>query len=725
MTEYIYTPLENPGSEIRLLTIPWRITQYQQDRMYEPLTGRLSHHYLPGTDFAPTQRLFRGFRLPAFTALSYVWGDPTLSHEIFIDGKRLAITANLHAMLWRLHIDSIADITIWADAICINQEDLAERSAQIQLMRQVYHLAAVVRIWLGIGKRETSRGMQFIAYISGSKQAQISRYLAREEKANTDAPASRTAASVPKKILLTPVALLLIATGLLLGVAGRTLISLSQPIMLTGDVLNNATQDTKKTLMSISDASYQRIINDLTSWRPTSHALKKAQTKEANFGEIAHLINQWLISKPDWFTRMWVVQEVGAASNVFIQCGRCLVTWTDFLRAVCYLHFTNKSPVKDIERVIALEQIRTAWARGMRPPLQDLIYECRRRRSTDARDKIYALLGLMGDSMSDFLRPDYSKSINEVYANVARHFITQTKSLNPICGQQAQGRLEDLPSWVPDFALDQNLAPSPLVAVAGNKNIFFASGRDKRSEYSLARRNRNNEEWHLLPVRGLVIGTVSSISVLVGPVKDRPSDSPERRWHHTLAIASSLLETTQKTSNRLGEFSRGLREYVKFLDSEDPPELRGTTSDETFARDLCSIGNDNIVSTFVQSLLCGRFSPQERLNDNHVEGILASFNTRLPLGYLDRFPTAFESGIRRRRLIVTEDGYIGAAPAETVVSDLVCVLFGCSVPVVLRPITDADEFTLIGECYVYGFMDGEAVARLETGEFTIRDFVLK
>ena len=111
---------------------------------------------------------------------------------------------------------------------------MAERSAQIQLMRQVYHLAAFVRIWLGIGKREAFRCMQFIAYISGYKQAQISRYLAREEKANPDAPASHTAASVPKKILLNPVALLLIAAGLLLGLAGRTLITLGRPTFLAG-----------------------------------------------------------------------------------------------------------------------------------------------------------------------------------------------------------------------------------------------------------------------------------------------------------------------------------------------------------------------------------------------------------------------------------------------------------------------------------------------------------
>jgi hypothetical protein len=84
-----------------------------------------------------------------------------------------------------------------------------------------------------------------------------------------------------------------------------------------------------------------------------------------------------------------------------------------------------------------------------------------------------------------------------------------------------------------------------------------------------------------------------------------------------------------------------------------------------------------------------------------------------------------KSGIPRRRCLVTEHGSVGAAPVETMVSDLVCVLFGCSVPVILRPIADADEFRFIGECYVNGLMDGEAIAGLETGEFLDRDFVLK
>jgi hypothetical protein len=116
----------------------------------------------------------------------------------------------------------------------------------------------------------------------------------------------------------------------------------------------------------------------------------------------------------------------------------------------------------------------------------------------------------------------------------------------------------------------------------------------------------------------------------------------ERRRQRAIVIISSLLETTQKTTKCLGEFSRSLRQHVKFLDSQDPPPLKGTTSDETFARDLCSIENDDIVPAFIQSLLCGRFSAQERLNSNDVEGTLACFNANIPLKGLDKLPAAFE-----------------------------------------------------------------------------------
>jgi len=393
----------------------------------------------------------------------------------------------------------------------------------------------IITVSLGIGKRETSRCMQFIACITGSRQAQISPYLAREEKANPDAPVSRPPIAIHKIIIFLPIVVLL-------GIAGRALIGLGQPGQITLDVLANVTKDNKKKLVPTSDESYQKTLDKLIAWQPTTQALRKAQKMEGDFGEMANLINRWLILNPDWFRRMWVVQELGTANSVFIQCGRCSVTWTDFLHAVCYLHYTTCShPVKDISRVTGLEQIHAAWKKGNRPPLQDLMRECCHRRATNPRDKIYALLGLMGDSMNDCLRPDYTKSVGEVYANTARHFINQTKYLNPICGHQTQGRREDVPSWVPDFELDQTLAPSPLVSDTGNEQIFSASGHDKKSKYSLLKRKWKNEELHLLCVRGIILGVVSSMSVVVGQTKGTLADSPEKRWHRTLVLAGSLL----------------------------------------------------------------------------------------------------------------------------------------------------------------------------------------
>ena len=56
---------------------------------------------------------------------------------------------------------------------------------------------------------------------------------------------------------------------------------------------------------------------------------------------------------------------------------------------------------------------------------------------------------------------------------------------------------------------------------------------------------------------------------------------------------------------------------------------------------------------------------------------------------------------------------LGLAPDGAQEGDLICIIFGCSVPVVLRKIV-SDEMTgehyyeLVGDCYIHGMMDGEA-----------------
>jgi Heterokaryon incompatibility protein (HET) len=83
-----------------------------------------------------------------YTALSYVWGDPTRTGSVYVDGHRFTITATLEAALRDLR-DPSRVLRIWADALCIDQSNLAERSSQVGLMAQIYSIAHHTVIHLG------------------------------------------------------------------------------------------------------------------------------------------------------------------------------------------------------------------------------------------------------------------------------------------------------------------------------------------------------------------------------------------------------------------------------------------------------------------------------------------------------------------------------------------------------------------------------------------------
>jgi hypothetical protein len=52
------------------------------------------------------------------------------------------------------------------------------------------------------------------------------------------------------------------------------------------------------------------------------------------------------------------------------------------------------------------------------------------------------------------------------------------------------------------------------------------------------------------------------------------------------------------------------------------------------------------------------------------------------------------------------------------ISCLVCVVLGCDVPLILRPIEC--HFELIGDCYIDGIMEGQAIADLDSGKYKWR-----
>lgn len=114
-------------------------------------------------------------------------------------------------------------------------------------------------------------------------------------------------------------------------------------------------------------------------------------------------------------------------------------------------------------------------------------------------------------------------------------------------------------------------------------------------------------------------------------------------------------------------------------------------------------------------------------DSNQAVGIGSSSITPNRDEYIvDRFFGRFFDAVVRMslRLMVTCDGRIGLVSEHAKKGDLVVILFGCSVPVLLRQSGDdgEDTFFLVGECFLDGFMDGKG---LGSDDFPERDFLIE
>jgi hypothetical protein len=110
---------------------------------------------------------------PPFEALSYTWGSPDDLVKIAVRDTSssefgfLAVTQNLAEALPYLRHEKEPRI-LWIDAICINQQDLIERSWQVGQMSNIYSLAKLVVVWLGPEQDDSTLAFNSLASF-GSK----------------------------------------------------------------------------------------------------------------------------------------------------------------------------------------------------------------------------------------------------------------------------------------------------------------------------------------------------------------------------------------------------------------------------------------------------------------------------------------------------------------------------------------------------------------------------
>ncbi|KAM6511811.1 hypothetical protein FALCPG4_016804 [Fusarium falciforme] len=106
---------------------------------------------------------------PAYSALSYVWGDPAITKSVLVNGERVNVTTNLALALEHApkHLEDANVVPrLWADAICINQDDPNEKNHQVPFMKDIYSQAEIVICWLGPPDEQIHRGLDWIDVIA-------------------------------------------------------------------------------------------------------------------------------------------------------------------------------------------------------------------------------------------------------------------------------------------------------------------------------------------------------------------------------------------------------------------------------------------------------------------------------------------------------------------------------------------------------------------------------
>ena len=141
-----------------------------------------------------------------FYALSYVWGPPTPTGPISINGQTIHVRRNLWLFLLTLRerfcrktkSESWTDrglIRAWADYVCIQQSDIRERNLQVAMMGDVYKAADAIYAWLGESETPVDDGMRCIAETAVLRERHVPWIQIRREVGDVEARIRRISTS--------------------------------------------------------------------------------------------------------------------------------------------------------------------------------------------------------------------------------------------------------------------------------------------------------------------------------------------------------------------------------------------------------------------------------------------------------------------------------------------------------------------------------------------------
>ncbi|KAK2030115.1 hypothetical protein LX32DRAFT_587196, partial [Colletotrichum zoysiae] len=379
-------------------------------------------------------------RSEQYTALSYAWGSTRTSNRIIVNRKVHNITFNLDRALRAIRRQT-EPVVLWVDSICINQCDVVEKSRQVRSMYGIFRRATDVIAYLGDGldrsrkdypRRFEKLGHDSPVHFSGTCRDEA---LAYQYLAGIGKESSPESTSENNEIV--SIFSFFVATSfesMSYGVDDDEFTSLTA---------NNATEDRRIQLMA------ERIR---------------------------------LFATCDWWNRMWIIQEACVAKGLTIAYGRVTIPFTLVADATEKFLQLSSLQSKDMNQVMSFLAGKVYPINTMRflgtpgnavnnitttSPLLWLLKRFRSRKSSEPRDKVFALLQLAQDltkqrvNQYGDIRIEANYDIytpSSLFTAVTYKIILQTGLIWMATFDLVAKSRRDIPSWVPDWSSD-NLAP--------------------------------------------------------------------------------------------------------------------------------------------------------------------------------------------------------------------------------------------------------------------------
>ena len=417
-----------------------------------------------------------------------------------------------------------------------------------------------------------------------------------------------------------------------------------------------------------------------------------------------------------WFCRTWTLQEIALSKKALLGIGRYVLDWEciedsfNLLVEQDLLMRVGPRPKGAFENTLKFRKIQQIREISRSPdPSSALINVLRATRHfkvTDPRDKIFGVLGVIGD-LHDEVKSmvDYKLSTGEVYHKAALYLFKNPSPPHVLAhaGLQRQRGLFDMPSWVPDwYSDDRDRNELPLLLFRPEK--FVAGGPQYVS---------GTKTGTVLPPRELFTFGFC---------------------HHRITKASNPYENPKPTSERDSMFEpsyawlESVRACLKGWSSLVYDDIEEAVARTLLVNDLYTGGNATRGMTAIRDPKKTFRAATMRMEDaRRSEDPEVPFKRYLSTGNdpVQTFIMQMEAAMRGRRFAMTDTGYMCLVPACAENGDAVAIFFGHPTPFTIRMEAGSEisetglervRAKLVGDTYMHGVMEAESFCEaVETG----------